>query len=370
MSRSKRMSVKRGLGGGVAPTRCSIRGLVCGLLVCVTLGTALADDDTEKGDADSGSKADAAAQANNPLANLKAFNLHNYYIAELSGTNKSANQFWLRYAQPIGTPIGDWLLRASLPINHFPVGDDSESGLGDGNVFAAYLIDTGNPARSFGIGPMLGAPTATDDALGTGQWSAGLASVLFDATNPVIQWGALVTYQHKFAGSDRAPDVNLLAVQPFGFVQLGKGFYLRNVGIWAFNLQTGDFSIPVGLGLGKVFKVGSTVLNAFVEPQYSIATEGPGQPEVQIFTASICSSTDAHRKRAASTATKPWCRVSVDGGSSVDCLVKSLSSRSSRILRTIPEAAQNLTKGWAMLQAFRFGFSWRKGRSSSRAAWA
>jgi len=275
------MSLKR---RGITGESCPIRVLACGVLLFAVLGTASAEDDDEKGVADSGGHAEAAAQANNPLANLKAFNLHNYYIAELTGTGESANQFWLRYAQPIGTPIGDWLIRASLPINRFPVGDDSESGLGDGNVFAAYLIDTGNPARSFGVGPLLGAPTATDDALGTGQWSAGVATVLFDATNPVVQWGALVTYQHKFAGSDRAPDVNLLAVQPFGFVQLGSGFYLRNVGIWTFNLQTGDFSIPVGLGLGKVFKVGSTVLNAFVEPQYSVATDGPGQPEFQVFT--------------------------------------------------------------------------------------
>jgi len=28
------------------------------------------------------SKADIAAQANNPLANMTAFNLHNYYIGE------------------------------------------------------------------------------------------------------------------------------------------------------------------------------------------------------------------------------------------------------------------------------------------------
>ena len=231
----------------------------------------------------SGSSGDQAAQANNPLANLKTFNLHNYYISELSGTDESANQFWLRYAQPLSTPIGSWLIRASLPVSRLPVGEDSESGLGDANAFAAYLFDTGNPRVSLGVGPLFGIPTATDDALGTDQWSAGLAAVLFNASHPTVQWGGLVTYQYKIGGSGRVPDVNLLAVQPFGIVQMGSGYYLRSSGIWAFNLESGDYAVPVGLGVGKVLKVGRTVLNAFVEPQYSIVDDGPGQPQFQVF---------------------------------------------------------------------------------------
>ncbi|MBW3136221.1 hypothetical protein KZC32_14165, partial [Salmonella enterica subsp. enterica serovar Javiana] len=36
----------------------------------------------------------SAAQANNPLANMTAFNMQNYYIGDVSGTDKDANQFW------------------------------------------------------------------------------------------------------------------------------------------------------------------------------------------------------------------------------------------------------------------------------------
>jgi hypothetical protein len=42
----------------------------------------------------------AAAQANNPLANMTAFNLQNYYIGDLTKSDKTANQFWFRYAKP------------------------------------------------------------------------------------------------------------------------------------------------------------------------------------------------------------------------------------------------------------------------------
>jgi len=43
------------------------------------------------------------------------------------------------------------------------------------------------------------------------------------------------------------------------------------------------FLIPIGVGIGKVIKQGKTVYNFFVEPQYSVANEGPGQPEWQVY---------------------------------------------------------------------------------------
>ena len=55
----------------------------------------------------------AKAQANNPLADFRAFNVHNYYIPEYSGNiDSSGNSMILRYAQP----FGKWLMRASLPF--------------------------------------------------------------------------------------------------------------------------------------------------------------------------------------------------------------------------------------------------------------
>lgn len=123
------------------------------------------------------SSADAAAQANNPLANMTAFNLQNYYIGELTESDENANQFRMRYAQPFSIAETDWLMRASLPIMTYPTPPDAshETGLGDFNVFAAYLFDMPNPALSVGLGPQITAPTATEDALGSEKWSAGLA---------------------------------------------------------------------------------------------------------------------------------------------------------------------------------------------------
>jgi len=226
-----------------------------------------------------------AAQANNPLANMTAFNLQNYYIGDISDTDGEANQFWLRYAQPFSLGESKWLLRASLPFNSYPVPPDGhyQSGLGDVNLFTAWLIDTGNPAVSFGFGPQLTAPTASDDALGSEKWSAGLVNVLFDASSPVFQYGYLASWQHSFAGNGSRSDVNVGAFQPFLFFQLGGGTYLRSAPIWNYNFRNDSYGIPLGLGVGQVIKKEKTVYNLFIEPQASVADRGAGQPRWQIF---------------------------------------------------------------------------------------
>lgn len=173
------------------------------------------------------------AQANNPLANMTAFNIQNYYIGKVSASDKEANQLWLRYARPFSLGESHWLLRASLPLNTYPAAPNGghQTGLGDLNFFAAWLIDTGNPAVSFGFGPQITAPSASRNALGSEKWSAGLVNVLFNASSPVFQYGYLASWQHSFAGDGSRSDVNAGAFQPFLFYQLGGGTYLRSAPI-------------------------------------------------------------------------------------------------------------------------------------------
>ena len=223
------------------------------------------------------------AEANNPLADIRAFNLQNYYVPKLFGLeNQTANTFWLRGVMPTGRVL--W--RASLPLQTVPpVGDgmSSSSGVGDFNVFAAYLA-VQKPTLSFGVGPQLVAPTASKDELGAGKWQLGVATVAFATPSPAFQAGALVTWQASVGGDSDRPDTSLIIAQVFSMWQLGGGNYLRSAPIWVFDLKTGDYIIPFGLGIGKVLKVDNTVFNIFIEPQFTILHEGFGQPALQVFT--------------------------------------------------------------------------------------
>jgi len=224
------------------------------------------------------------AQANNPLAAFTAVNFQDYYIGELTSPDKEANQFWMRYATPFKLGQTNWVLRASLPVNSYPTapGGGTTTGVGDFNAFAAYMIDTGNPAVSFGIGPQITAPTGKKE-VGSEKWSAGFANVLFDASSPKFQYGYLLTWQHSFAGESDREDVNLGAFQPFLFYQLGGGTYLRAAPIWAYNFENDGYSVPLGVGVGQVIPSAGVVYNLFIEPQWSVADKGAGWPKWQVF---------------------------------------------------------------------------------------
>lgn len=228
-------------------------------------------------------QSDVEAQANNPLADMRALAFQNYYVGDLTGSDTDANQFILRYAQPFSAFGGNWLMRASLPVNTVPTNDGHASGLGDLNILAAYLFDTGNPDISFGFGPQFTLPTSTSDETGSRKWSLGAANVLFNASSKKVQWGYLLTWQHSVAGSSDQPEVNVGAFQPFVFYQLGEGWYLRSSGIWTYNFESSSYAMPVGFGLGKTIKFDDIVANIFVEPQYSIATGGKNQQEWNIY---------------------------------------------------------------------------------------
>lgn len=227
-----------------------------------------------------------AAQANNPLADIKAFNIQNYYIGAFTGPEDgTGNQFVLRYAQPVSIGASNWLIRASLPVNSLPLGagGDTVSGVGDFDIFAAYQFDLGGPRQSFAIGPQVVAPTATDDRVGSEQWQLGLANVYFNAESPVIQYGYLLTWRTGVGDTNDRERANLGAFQPFVFYQLGNGYYTGGAPVWSYNFANGNYAVPLGIRLGKVAKRGNTVFNLFVEPQYSVFHHGDGLPEWQIY---------------------------------------------------------------------------------------
>jgi len=251
----------------------TIRKLLCATTLCLfaTFGYAQEEEEPDG----------ASVDANNPLANFTAFNVHNYYTPELTGLpDQTANTMWLRYAKP----FGKWLFRGSLPFSHVPTGPtSSQSGMGDLNMFAAYMIDIGKPGVSFGVGPQVTFDTASEDATGTGKTQAGLAVVYFDGRSPLFQWGGLVTWQTDVAGDSDREDTELLVLQPFYFLQLGKGYYFRGAPNWVFNREADTYHVPIGAGFGRVIPTEKTVFNLFVEPQFTVMSKGDGQPKLQIF---------------------------------------------------------------------------------------
>lgn len=227
--------------------------------------------------------------SNNPLNPAITLNLHNYYIPSFDGPldlNNSpldldADAFLLRGLVPMMLFDTPNLMRFSIPVITEPTLDGGHTtGWGDLLVFDVAVFE--QKGWAFGVGPLLGAPTASRDRFGSGKWQAGVAGA-FVVPQDWGLVGGLATYQKSFAGDDDRADVQLAEFQPFIFYNLPEGFYLQSTAAWTFNLENDSWSIPVGLGVGKLFQLTPDVkMNAFIEPQYTVASEGFA-PEWKIF---------------------------------------------------------------------------------------
>ncbi|WP_213958966.1 MULTISPECIES: hypothetical protein [unclassified Variovorax] len=221
--------------------------------------------------------------ANNPLTPTIGANLQDQYVGRSYGLGDAdSNAFLFRGTLPhklFGMPQ---ILRATMPVvttADTPLPGGRYTGAGDLNLFDVFLFKAGGV--ELGIGPQLTLPTASRDQTGAGKWQGGLAAV---AMAPQ-KWGlvgGLVTWQKSFAGDDR-PGVDTAQLQPFFIYNLEQGWYVRSSATWNFNLKNGDYSIPVGAGAGKIWKMGGTTYNLFVEPQWTVAHQGDGQPKFQVF---------------------------------------------------------------------------------------
>jgi hypothetical protein len=224
-------------------------------------------------------------EANNPLTPKITINFQDYFIPSFKDTpgNPHANQFLLRGLIPSDMGGMPQLLRFTLPIATSPdVPTGYITGLGDLTLMDIFILPKQGDV-TFGLGPLLVLPTATDSSLGSGKWQIGAVGIGVAPQD----WGllaGLVTYQTSFAGADSREDMDLFTLQPIVNVNLTDGWYLRSSATWNFDLQSGDAYIPVGLGVGKVFKLDKGVtMNAFIEPQYTVWNEGSAR-RWQIFT--------------------------------------------------------------------------------------
>jgi len=227
-------------------------------------------------------------KANNPLANAKAFNIQNYYVPTIyEDADLRANTMMIRYAMPFAK--GKILLRATLPVSTVPTGYSAPgfptyaSGLGDLNFFATYTFSKPTSKMMIGLGPQVVIPTGTNPYTTAGKVQVGGALILFSSASPVLQWGALITYQKDVGGQEDRGPAELLVGQPFAMFQLGKGAYLRSTALWNFNLETEAYNVPIGIGAGHVVKAGKCVMNIFLEPQFTVLHYGPAQPAFQVF---------------------------------------------------------------------------------------
>lgn len=162
------------------------------------------------------------------------------------------------------------ITRTILPIISQPgllPGQGREGGLGD-TLFSAWVSPRGSQRLVWGVGPAVLLPTSTSERLGAGEF--GLGPTVIALTLPG-RWviGSLL---NNIWGLTRNRDVNTFNWQYFLNYNFDHGWYVTSAPIITANWNADNdnrWTVPVGGGFGRVFRIGKLPINANIQGYYN-----------------------------------------------------------------------------------------------------
>jgi hypothetical protein len=214
-----------------------------------------------------------ARSAQNPVASMISLPFQNNTNFNFGPENKTQNVLNVQPVWPFSLS-DEWNLitRTIVPVISQPEtapGTDRTFGIGD-TFFSAFFSPKDYGKWIWGVGPAVLAPTATDDYLGLDRWAAGPSAVVLTISGPWVA-GSLFSNIWDFAGSGDA-DINLFTWQPFVNYNMDDGWYLASSPLITADWEnSGDeWTVPLGGGFGKIFRIGSQPMNASAHAYYNV----------------------------------------------------------------------------------------------------
>lgn len=245
--------------------------LVCGLLGAVIAAPASAMTDAEK--------KELAKQSQNPVAKLISVPFENNFNGDYGPDNSKQNVLNIKPVIPM--PIGEnWNLinRVIMPVVSQPGisgGPSRQNGLGD-TTYQGFISPAEPGKVIWGLGPSLQVPTHTDEVLGNENWAAGPAAVVLAMPGHWVL-GGLISQVWDFAGSSNDgsdDDISLMVVQPFLNYNFDGGWYVSSAPVITANFEadksSNEWTVPMGGGVGRVFRVGKQAVNAKMAYYYNV----------------------------------------------------------------------------------------------------
>jgi hypothetical protein len=237
--------------------------------VCLNGASASAQQSTEA----------LAAAAQNPVAAMISLPFQNNTFFD-AGPNhdKTANVLNIQPVLPF--TIGDWniISRTIAPLIALPsltapdLGDvitsapSSNDPFGLGDINQTFYLSPAAPSEFiWGVGPSVTLPTATQRVLGPRTLSMGPGAVGLVTPKPWVI-GTLARQLWAVAGPNQK--VNQTLFQPFVNYNFPDGWYLASSPIITANWSAPSgqrWSVPIGGGLGKIFKIADQPINASLQ---------------------------------------------------------------------------------------------------------
>jgi hypothetical protein len=196
--------------------------------------------------------------AENPITDRISIPIVNRTAFGIGSFDRNANATVIQPVLPISLGENYLVVRPSLPFVYVPTIRQLQGGnygLGDVSM-QAYFVPKPTGNLTWGFGPTFLFPTASDRTLGFGKWGIGPALVAVWQGERLTVGGQIRNYW-SVAGDGGRPNVSQLTVTPLVTYILGNGWYLVSAPvITAFwNIPGEKWVIPIGGGIGKIFKI-------------------------------------------------------------------------------------------------------------------
>ncbi|WP_298447098.1 transporter [uncultured Marinobacter sp.] len=214
-----------------------------------------------------GSADELAKQLANPIASLTSVPMQLNYDDSI-GAKDDGYKYTLNVQPVVPVSISeDWnmISRTIVPLVYqdevFP-GAGDQSGLGDvtQSLFFSPKALTAS-GWTWGAGPVLLIPTASDDLLGAEKWGAGPTIVALKQTTGGWTYGALANHIWSFAGESARGDVNATYLQPFLAKGLGGGRTVNVALESTYNWEAEQWTVPLNVAYSKVTQLGEQLVS-------------------------------------------------------------------------------------------------------------
>jgi hypothetical protein len=222
------------------------------------------------------STSDLAKAAQNPISDVISLPFQNNLNFNAGPYKEPQNVLNIQPVVPVPLDQNwNFITRLIVPvISQPPLTLDGGREFGLGDINPSFFFSPKQPTAGiiWGIGPTFVFPSGTEKTLTSGKYSAGPTFVALTIQGPWVV-GALVSNVWSFAGNDSRADVNQMTLQPFVNYNLPGGWSLTASPVITANWEAHGnerWTVPLGGGFGRVFKVGTQPVNMQLGAYYNI----------------------------------------------------------------------------------------------------
>lgn len=221
--------------------------------------------------------ADLAKQLSNPVANLISLPIQNNIdmgVGEFGGVKLTTN------VQPV-IPVNlseDWLLitRTILPIisqHSITASGENQNGISDA-VISGFLSPKSSKV-TWGAGPVILAPTGSDDYLSLKKWGIGPTAVVL-MQKGAFTYGMLANQVWSFAGDDDRADVSMAYFYPFVAYNWQSGAGASFNFEWTQNWKAQTSTVYLTPVVSGITSFGKQKVSLAVGPRIPFGSDTPG----------------------------------------------------------------------------------------------